>query len=158
MKKGLKKGLIHTAGTFGGSMAISLSMIGVYRTHYTGKFEYKGIGAEYQNQSIEGQNFTSYDENGDVILAGLSKENKLMKTFYTKYSDKSYYLIVEDSEKYSDINDAYKRKNLLTPDELREQYPDIEDVNNREVMFQLNQDVLYVLDKYIHQASLLQRK
>ena len=155
MKKGLKKGLIHTAGTFGGSMAISLSMIGVYRTHYTGEFEYKGIGAEYQNQSIEGQNFTSYDENGDVILTGLSKENKLMKTFYTKYSDKSYYLIVEDSEKYSDINDAYKRKNLLTPDELREQYPDIEDVNNREAMFQLNPDVLYTLDKYIHQDTVL---
>lgn len=155
LKKGLMKGLIHSAGTLGGTVGISLAMIAGYRTHYMGEFEYKGIGAEYQRESVENQNFTAYDENGDVILTGLSKENKLMKTFYTKYSDKSYYAIVEDSEKYSDINEAYKRKNLLTPDELREKYPKIEDVNGREVMFQLNPDVLYALDKYIHQDKVL---
>ena len=155
LKKGLMKGLIHSAGTLGGTVGISLAMIAGYRTHYMGEFEYKGIGAEYQRESVENQNFTAYDENGDVILTGLSKENKLMKTFYTKYSDKSYYAIVEDSKKYSDINEAYKRKNLLTPDELREKYPKIEDVNGREVMFQLNPDVLYTLDKYIHQDKVL---
>lgn len=155
LKRGLKSGLLHTAGTLGGSAVISFSLIGTYRVHYMGEFEYKGISAEYQSSNKDYQNFTSYDENGNVILEGLSKENKLMKTFYTKYSDKSYYAIVEDSEKYSNIDDAYKRENLLTPDELREQYPDIEDVNNREVMFQLNPDVLYVLDKYIHNDSVL---
>ena len=155
LKRGLKSGLIHTAATLGGSAAISFSMIGMYRVHYMGEFEYKGISAEYQNVSKEYQNFTSYDEDGNVVLEGLSRENKLIKTFYTKYSDKSYYAIVEDTKKYPNIDDAYKRKNLLTPDELREKYPDIEDVNGREVMFQINPDVLYVLDKYIHNDSVL---
>ena len=156
IKRGLMKGLTHTLGTAGGTMAVSLSMIGIYKVHYTGEFEYKGISAEYQSSDYTFQNFVEYDDNGDVVLKGLSKENKLMKTFYTKYSDKSYYAIVEDSKKYKDnINDAYLRKNLLTPDELREQYPDIEDVNNREAMFQINPDVLYVLDKYIHKDEVL---
>lgn len=155
LKRGLKSGLMHTMGTLGGSAAISFSMIGAYRVHYMGEFEYKGISAEYQRQDKDYQNFTTYDGNGDVVLTGLSRENKLIKTFYTKYSDKSYYAIVEDSKKYSNIDDAYKRKNILTPDELREQYPDIEDVNNREVMFQINPDVLYTLDKYIHNDKVL---
>lgn len=155
LKRGLRSGLLHTAGTLGGSACISFALIGTYRVHYMGEFEYKGISAEYQSSNKDYQNFTSYDEDGNVILEGLSKENKLMKTFYTKYSDKSYYAIVEDTKKYSNIDDAYKRENLLTPDELREQYPDIEDVNNREVMFQLNPDVLYALDKYIHNDSVL---
>ena len=156
VKKGLTKGLTHTLGTFGGAMGISLSMIGVYRVHYTGEFEFKGIGAEYQSENYTFQNFVDYDKNGDVVLKGLTKENKLMKTFYTKYSDKSYYAIVEDKSKYGDnMDDAYLRKNLLTPDELREQYPEIVDVNNREAMFQLNPDVLYVLDKYIHKDKVM---
>ena len=156
IKKGLTKGLTHTLGTFGGAMGISLSMIGVYRVHYTGEFEFKGIGAEYQSENYTFQNFVDYDKNGDVVLKGLTKENKLMKTFYTKYSDKSYYAIVEDKSKYGDnMDDAYLRKNLLTPDELREQYPEIVDVNNREAMFQINPDVLYVLDKYLHEDKVL---
>lgn len=156
VKKGLTKGLTHTLGTLGGTMGISLSMIGIYKVHYTGEFEYKGISAEYQSANHTFQNFVDYDKNGDVVLKGLTKENKLIKTFYTKYSDKSYYAIVEDSSKYGkNMDDAYLRKNLLTPDELREQYPDIEDVNGREAMFQLNPDVLYVLDKYIHEDKVL---
>lgn len=155
-KSGLMSGLKHTAGVFGGTMVASLSMVGVYRIHYSGEFEYKGISGEYQTSNYLYQNFTDYDENGNVILKGLTKENKLVKTFYTKYSDKSYYAIVEDSEKYGkNMDEAYLKKNLLTPDELREQYPDIDDVNNREVMFQLNPDVLYVLDNYIHKGEVL---
>lgn len=74
-----------------------------------GEFGYKGISAEYQSSYKDYQNFTSYDENGDAILKGLFKENKFIKIFYTKYSDKPYYVIVEDSKKYSNINDAYKK-------------------------------------------------
>ena len=156
MKRGLKSGLMHTLGTAGGTMGISLAMIGIYKVHYTGEFEYKGISAEYQSSNYTFQNFVDYDDNGDVVLKGLTKENKLVKTFYTKYSDKSYYAIVEDSKKYgSNMDEAYLKKNLLTPDELREQYPTITDVNNREAMFQLNPDVLYVLDKYIHKDEVM---
>lgn len=155
IKKGLKKGLLSTALTFGGSMGIALSMVGMYRIHYSGEFEFKGIGAEYQGYNIDFENFKGYDKNGDVQLLGLSKENKMIKTFYTKYSDKSYYAIVEDSSKYKNMDDAYKKENLLTPDEMREQYPEIEDVNKREAMFQLNPDVLYVLDKYLHDDAVL---
>ena len=154
-KSGLLKGVVGSMGLLGGTLGVAYSLVGIYRTHYTGEFEYKGITAEYQGDNMLYQNFTKYDDDGNVVLRGLTKENKLVKTFYTKYSNKSYYAIVEDEEKYEDINEAYLRKNLLTPDELREQYPDIVDTNNRESHFQLNPDLLYTLDKYIHKDKVM---
>ena len=155
IKKVGAKSLFATGASIGGIGAIASLFVGIYRVHYNGEFEFKGIGGEYQNLSFKNMNFTSFNKSGDVELSGLTKENKLTKTYYTMYSDNSYYAIVEDSEKYSNIDDAYKRKNLLTPDELREQYPDIKDVEGREKMFQLNPDVLYSLDRYLHKNQFL---
>ena len=159
LSKTLKKVGIKTliaTGVTGGSLAtIATLMIGMYRIHYTGEFEFKGISGEYQNFSFKTMNFSSFDRLGELNLSGLTKENKLAKTFYTFYSDNSYYAVVEDTKKYPNIDDAYKRKNLLTPSQLREQYPHIEDVEGREKMFQLNPDVLYSLDKYLHKDKAL---
>lgn len=153
-KVGLKT-LIATGLSFGSITAISTLLIGMYRVHYTGELEFKGIGGEYQSLSFEKMNFASFNEKGDFQLSGLTKENKLAKTFYTFYSDNSYYAVVEDSKKYSNPDDAYKRENLLTPKELREQYPQIEDTEGREKLFQLNPDVLYSLDRYLHKDRAL---
>lgn len=149
------KTLISTGASFGGVGAIAVLFVAMYRIHYTGEFEFKGISGEYQNFSFKKMNFTSFNDSGDIELSGLTKENKLTKSFYTFYSDNSYYAVVEDSKKYSDINEAYKRENLLTPEELRANYPQIEDVEGREKMFQLNPDVLYSLDKYLHKDKFL---
>ena len=159
LKKLLKntgiKTLLASGLTFGSAGLAGIAMMTFYRIHYDGEFEFKGIGGEYQNSSYKNMNFTSFDKTGNVQLGGLSKENKLTKTYYTLYSDNSYYAIVEDSKKYKNIDDAYKRENLLTPDELREQYPDIADTEGREKMFQLNPDVLYSLDRYLHKNEFL---
>lgn len=151
-KVGLKT-LMATGLSFGSIGAVATLLIGMYRVHYSGEFEFKGIGGEYQSFSFKNMNFTSFNKKGDLELTGMTKENKLTKAYYTLYSDKSYYAVVEDSKKYKNIDDAYKKENLLTPDELREQYPDIEDVEGREKMFQLNPDVLYSLDTYLHKGK-----
>ena len=159
LKKLLKntgvKTLITSGVTIGGTGMMGLLLTSIYRVHYNGEFEFKGIGGEYQTSSYKNMNYTSFDKTGNVQLGGLSKENKLTKTYYTLYSDNSYYAVVEDSKKYKNIDDAYKRENLLTPDELREQYPDIADTEGREKMFQLNPDVLYSLDRYLHKNEFL---
>lgn len=71
LMKGLKSGLLYTVGTLGASA--SFSMIGVYRLHYTGEFEYKGISAEYQASNKNFQNMTTYGGDGNVVLSGLSR-------------------------------------------------------------------------------------
>lgn len=155
LKKVGGKSLMATLGSFGVVGGAGLLMTMIYRIHYTGEFEFKGIGGEYQTASYKKMNYTSFDETGNVQLGGLSKENKLTKAYYTLYSDNSYYAVVEDTKKYPNIDDAYKRENLLTPEELREQYPGIEDTEGREKMFQLNPDVLYSLDRYLHKNEFL---
>lgn len=159
LKSVLKKigmgSLLATGGTLGTVGLIATLLIGIYRVHFDGEFEFKGITGEYQNLSFKNMNFSAFSEDGNVQLLGLTKENKLTKTYYNLYADKSYFVIVEDSSKYKDINDAYKRENLLTPDELREKYPDIQDIEGREKMFQLNPDVIYSLDRYLHKNNFL---
>ncbi|MBQ8997636.1 MAG: peptidoglycan DD-metalloendopeptidase family protein, partial [Clostridium sp.] len=150
-----KGSALATLGSFGAVGGAGLLLTAIYRIHYTGEFEFKGIGGEYQTASYKNMNYTSFDGSGNVQLGGLSKENKLTKTYYTLYSDNSYYAVVDDSKKYKNIDDAYKRENLLTPEELREQYPGIEDTEGREKMFQLNPDVLYSLDRYLHKNEFL---
>ena len=155
LKKVGMKSLIATGATFGSIGLGSVLLITMYRIHYDGEFEFKGISGEYQTTSFKKMNFTSFNANGDVQLGGLTKENKLTKAYYTLYSDNSYYAVVEDSKKYKNIDDAYKRENLLTPEELREQYPDIKDTEGREKMFQLNPDVIYSMDRYLHKNKFL---
>ena len=155
LKKVLGASFLTSAGLLGGFGVVASLLVGIYRVHFDGEFEFKGIGGEYQTLSFKKANFTSFDKAGGVVLGGLTKENKLTKAYYTLYSDKSYYAIVEDSEKYEDINEAYKRENLLTPDELKEQYPDIVTDESRERMFQLSPDVLYSLDRYLHKNQFL---
>ena len=60
LKKFSIKTILSSLTTFGGSMAVGLAMIGMYRIHYTGEFEFKGISGEYQNESYLMQNFTVF--------------------------------------------------------------------------------------------------
>lgn len=105
-------------------------------------FETRGKEQSYQMQTTTEDNTLLKDEKGNYNVVAWSKGNKMVKAFYTVFSDKSYYMVIGDS------------KTLYKPDDKNlpkgEGGTTIVDKYGREKMFYLNPNALYTLDEFLN--------
>ncbi len=105
-------------------------------------FETRGTEQSYQMQEPKEDNAVGKDEKGEYKALGLSKGNKLIQAFYTYFSDKSYFVTVEDDKT------LYKAEDPKLP--KGEDGKPIKDKYEREKMFYLNPNALWTLDEFLN--------
>lgn len=120
----------------GGLLILFLSMAA-----YDMLYESRPKDQEYQMESVEEENTygDEVDEEGDYPVVDISDGNKLVKAFYTHFSDKSYYFIMDDDDTlYGADHDIVEKNGVV-------------DKFNREKMFYLSPTALFVLDEYLNE-------
>lgn len=110
-----------------------------------------------KTQDIQQEDYLEYNgttinpENGEIEVTELSTGNKMVKAFYTYYAEKSLYVTVTDK------NGKVVQKEPLqyNSPEFIKKYGEAEnrvlkDKYNREKMFYLNPNALFVLDEHLN--------
>ncbi|MFJ8531532.1 NlpC/P60 family protein [Bacillus sp. NPDC094106] len=100
-------------------------------------FESRGKEQGYQMEDEKHDNKLKKNEKGQWEAINLSPGNKVVKAFYTYFSDRSYYITIEDEKK------------LYSPDDTRVKTDNIKDKYDREKMFYLSPNVLWTLDEFL---------
>lgn len=112
-------------------VAISL----IFYISYDNAHETKGKEQEYQDEDTRHENKKKKNEDGEYIVSGMSAGNKVVKSFYSFYTQQSYYKVIDkkmyksDSKKVEEVKDKY----------------------NREKEFMLSPDFLWSLDEHLNQ-------
>lgn len=118
-------------------------------------FESKGETQDMQSEDyLEYNEVTLNNETGNIDLNALSTGNKLTKAFYTFYAEKSIYVTVTDK------NGTVTQKEPLqynSPEFINKfgesENRTVKDKYDREKMFYLNPNALYVLDEYLNKNN-----
>ena len=101
-------------------------------------YESRGKEQNYQDVTVQEDNPLAKDENGELVAEGLSQGNKIVKAFYTYFSEESYYYTIGDNKTlYNPINNPSAKKP--------------KDKYNREKYFYLNPNMLWSLDEFLNE-------
>lgn len=101
-------------------------------------FESRGKEQGYQIETVQQDNPLKTDENGDIVADGLSQGNKLVKAFYTYFSEQSYFYTVGNDKT------LYNPKTKPSPQNPKDKY-------EREKLFYLNPNMLWTLDEFLNE-------
>ncbi|PFQ27743.1 NlpC/P60 family protein [Bacillus cereus] len=100
-------------------------------------FESRGKEQGYQMEDEKHDNKLKKNKQGQWQAINLSPGNKVVKAFYTYFSDRSYYITVGDEKK------------LYTAEDPEIKSRNIKDKNDREKMFYLSPNMLWTLDEFL---------
>lgn len=120
-----------------------------------------------ETETVSEYNAAEYDEEGQLEITDVTMANKLVRAFYTYFSEKSIWVITDGTKQLADGGTS---KSGVSTDGEAIQYrsqayidlfgdPDDEDSvhvgdkYNRESQFYINPNALYVLDKYMHDGQ-----
>lgn len=164
LKKSLQKGstaatkaiskvaLITLKGVLGMIMPFLPYIIGFFVLFFLSMFVYDQlVDSRPKNQELqteETSQFNSYaevpDEQGYYPVDSISDGNKLVKAFYTYFSDRSYWYVTDEDD------DITKPKGADDPEVESKQ---IQDKYGREKLFYLSPNVLFALDEFLHDGE-----
>lgn len=120
-----------------------------------------------ETETVSEYNNVDYDDNGKLEITEVTMANKLVRAFYTYFSEKSIWVMTDG--KYYKADGSVEDGGISTNGDMvqyrSEEYndlfkdpndPDAEvvgDKYNRESQFYINPNALYVLDKYLHDGQ-----
>lgn len=137
------KGLIAFIAAFWPLILFALVFIGLFLFITDITLESRPKNQELQAEEVTEMNKygDELDEEGYYKLESLSDGNKLIKAFYSYFSDRSYYVMVGDDEK------------VYRPDSKYIKEKKVKDSYNREELFSLSPTALFTLDEYLNQGD-----
>ena len=138
------------------AVVILILIIILLRSAWDFVYETKGTEQSYQTEDSSENNTLEYDsEKGAFVANDLSMGNKLVKAFYTYYSEKSLYVTVTDVNG-NEVTDKPIQYN--SPEFVQkfgtEETRTLKDKYEREKMFYTSPNVLWTLDQYLNNGFL----
>lgn len=123
-------------------------------------FNSKGKTETYQTEDIDEYNTLEQKDDGSIGATDLSRGNKIVKAFYTYFSERSLWVTVQDSNG----NSVVKTPIQYNSKEFIEKFGEdgngnatngakLKDKYGRESMFFLNPNALYALDEYLNKGE-----
>lgn len=112
-----------------------------FAQHY---YDEKSSSQDFQTEDIDDDNERSdeFNENGYHTVASLSNANKLVKAYYTFYSDKSFYALVGDDDYlYNGGGEDFEKLK-------------VKDKYDKEKSFYLSPEQLFTLDEFLNEQEL----
>lgn len=120
-----------------------------------------------ETETISEYNNVNYTDNGKLEITEVTMANKLVRAFYTYFSEKSIWVITDGKMQCADgstvdsgVSTDGKILQYRSPEYIElfgdPDDPDSEQVGdkyNRESQFYINPNALYVLDKYLHDGQ-----
>ena len=120
-----------------------LALVGLIIIAYYMLLESPPATQEFQREETSQMNDyeNAPNDQGYYDVKSLSEGNKLVRAFYTYFSDRSYWILTEDSDE------------LKSPDDPEIEKREIKDKYNREELFYLSPNALFVLDEFLHEGK-----
>lgn len=123
-------------------------------------FNSRGKTEMYQTESVDELNAVAKQDDGSISATELSQGNKIVKAFYTYFSERSLWVTVEKQDGTKIIKEPlqYNSKRFIelygedgngsasNGEKLKDKY-------GRESMFFLNPNALYVLDEFLNEGK-----
>lgn len=123
-------------------------------------FNSRGKTETYQTESIEEYNTIEQLDDGTIASTELSKGNKIVKAFYTYFSERSLWVTVQDSNGNTVIKDPIQYNSKEFIEKFGEDGngndtngAKLKDKYGRESMFFINPNALFALDEYLNKGE-----
>ena len=115
-------------------------------------FNSRGKTQDYQTEDTQEYNSVEKNEStGEIVATDLSFGNKIVKAFYTYFSEKSIYVVCPDEGVDEPIQ--YNSKEFITKFGENGEDKDFKDKYGREKMFYISPNALWSLDEFLNKGQ-----